>query len=288
MNPTRSNSLPVRNGGGHSGGFTLIELLVVIAIIAILAAMLLPALTKAKQKAHGIQCMSNLKQLQLAFILYSGDNREQIVRTGGKAEQPTGLPDPKTDPGNAYNMWAYGDISLPAQAGNPDYVKLGLLFGYAKHLGIYKCPADWRSAQSPVANSGPPSVRSMSLNGWMNPIRSWNVTRGHSVMGKDFKKESDLSKPGPARIFTFIDENPYSINDGWFICDPTINAWVDKPATYHNRAGGVAFADGHTEIKRWRDSALINFKNNPIGDTAPGVPDAGDLRWLQDRSTITQ
>ena len=273
---------------GEPRGFTLIELLVVIAIIAILAAMLLPALGRAKLKAQGIQCMGHLKQLQLAFILYSGDNNSRIVRTGGQNEQPASLPDPKTDPGNIGNMWVYGDISVGNQASDPTYIQLGLLYPYTKSLTLYKCPADKRSAAGSTFNTYPLSNRSMSLNGWMNAIRSWNVTRSHTIKGKDFRKESDLVIPGASRIFTFIDENPYSINDGWFICDPTIRAWVDKPATYHGNAGGLAFADGHAEIKRWRDSALIGFRGTTSTDLPPPTPDPGDLGWLQERSTIQQ
>ena len=265
-------------------GFTLIELLVVIAIIAILAAMLLPALSKAKQKAQGIKCINNLKQLQLASIAYSLDNRDQIVRTGGQAFKVVFLPNAWTDPGDSHNMWVYGDITVPLSAANPELIRVGLLFPYVPALEVFKCPADHRSALSPDATANPLSVRSMSMNGWMNAIQSWNTTRPHTVKGRDFRKQSDISSP--SMIFTFIDENPWSINDGWFICDPTVKVWVDVPASYHNRAGGLSFADGHAEIKKWRDENMINDHGST--DINPQNPDPGDLAWLQQRATVIE
>jgi prepilin-type N-terminal cleavage/methylation domain-containing protein/prepilin-type processing-associated H-X9-DG protein len=272
------------------GGFTLIELLVVIAIIAILAAMLLPALTKAKVRAQGAQCMNNLRQLQIASLLYSDDNADQIVRTGGQAFRVNFLPDPNgwTGPGNRNNMWVYGDITVPFSAANADLIRAGLLFPYSKNIELYKCPADRRSALGATSTASPLSVRSMSMNGWMNPIQSWNTTRSHTVLGRDFRKQSSI--PKPTGIFTFIDENPYSINDGWFICDPTLTGagkmWIDRPASYHNNAGGLAFADGHAEIKKWRDRRMIY--DTGTGDLPPDNPDPGDLDWLMERSTVLQ
>ena len=266
----------------RQGAFTLIELLVVIAIIAILAAMLLPALSKSKQKAQGIKCISNLKQLQVASVLYSNENGDQIVRTGGQAFRVSFLPNPWTDPGDSHNMWIYGDITVPLSAANADLLRVGLIFPYVSALEIFKCPADRRSAISPSSSASPLSVRSMSMNGWMNPIQSWNTTRPHTTKGRDFRKQSDILNA--ATTFTFIDENPWTINDGWFICDPTYKKWVDIPASYHNRAGSLAFADGHAEIKKWRDENMIN--NTVAADVDPQTPDPGDLAWLQERSTV--
>ena len=102
-------------------------------------------------------------------------------------------------------MRVYGDITIPLSAANTDLIKVGLLFPYSKNVALYKSPADRRSALSASSTAMPASVRSMSMNGWMNPIQSWNTTRAHSILGRDFRKQTDILKP--AGIFTFIDEN---------------------------------------------------------------------------------
>jgi prepilin-type N-terminal cleavage/methylation domain-containing protein/prepilin-type processing-associated H-X9-DG protein len=256
-------------------GFTLIELLVVIAIIAILAAMLLPALTKAKIKAQGIACMNNTKQLTLGFLLYASDNGGRFIKgspVGGSVQW-----------GNtgATNYHDLLDTATPM----PNYVK---------STGVWKCPADKYS--DPVLGA---RVRSLSLNGGvlgasltLPPPPTYPVGRTYFAA----TKESQLKRP--VDVWVAVDEHPDSINDSTFMFNPgrqkSSFEWRDLPASYHNGACGLSFADGHSEIKRWMDDRTkkevrISFKwwsagNYPVGQNQPpGTPASPDYEWMNDR-----
>jgi prepilin-type N-terminal cleavage/methylation domain-containing protein/prepilin-type processing-associated H-X9-DG protein len=278
----RNNNFSEPQGNRGACGFTLIELLVVIAIIAILAAMLLPALAKAKTKAQGISCMNNLKQLQLGWFMYSGDNNDQVMRSGGMGDLVNNPSSPFALPGGSLAQWCLGTVDALPGAINPLMIKNGLLFAYVKTMGIYKCPADQKNFD------GVPTIRSMSMNCWMNPISSWNDFKGYSGASRlrEFRKQSDITKPAPSSCWVFIDENPLSINDGWVVADPNQpTKWIDTPATYHNGAGGLSFADGHAEIKKWKDKNIMGLTTA----TSPNKdPNSEDLTWLLERTTSRQ
>ena len=275
----RPRAQGARSRTGTFLAFTLIELLVVIAIIAILAAMLLPALSRAKAKAQGISCVNNLKQLQHAWFMYTSDNDDKLVRNGGLNEQVTSASDPLAQPGGSKSEWVQGRMDQLPMAQDLAMLKVGLLYLYVNSTDVYKCPADNQKVR------GFGTVRSMSMNCWMNPIDSWNDNGGnHPGAVREFHKLGDINNPGPAMAWVFIDENPWGINDGFFVCDPIRPVWIDIPASYHNGAGGLSFADGHAEIKKWRDSHVTGCKAPPPLGVQQDA-NTGDLDWLQTRSS---
>jgi prepilin-type N-terminal cleavage/methylation domain-containing protein len=270
---------PYRPSTPGARGFTLIELLVVIAIIAILASMLLPALAKAKSKAQGIQCMSNTKQLMLAVHLYSGDNDDKFPMNvhGGVAQSGARI----TQAASSYYPWVMGWLTWDTSSHNTNKLYLthddySVLAKYSGHsAAIYKCPADKMLAPPQRSRGWTERVRSISMNGAVGRGNK-AATDGLLNCEKIFEKTTDVTDPGPAMLWVFVDEHPDSINDGAFFNSQADRRWIDMPANYHNDACGFSFSDGHSEIKKWKTTVpreKINFNYTP-----PAVP-AGDPDW---------
>ena len=258
-------------------GFTLIELLVVIAIIAILAAMLLPALSKAKLKAQGISCLNNLKELQLGITMYTSDNQEAFPENPGA--------------GTSLNAWVAGvmtwdnSIQPNLQNTNTTLLTAGEIGPYvAKNTGVFKCPADT------VLGALGPRVRSVSMNGFVGDVNNIanNINGQATHDWRRFLKTGDVTTLGAVNTWVILDECPDSINDGFFSVrmQPDATAkWTDVPASTHNGAGGFSFADGHAEIRKWLDGntkAQVRRKS-PCPDNEMYSPN--DITWLQQRTT---
>jgi prepilin-type N-terminal cleavage/methylation domain-containing protein/prepilin-type processing-associated H-X9-DG protein len=264
-------------------GFTLIELLVVIAIIAILAAMLLPALAKAKISAQKTNCMNNLKQIQLAWVMYSGENNDQIVPVSNYSD--SGVTDPAIGPGGIEAQCYPGNVQNLACT-NVLYARLGLLYPYMKSAVIFKCPADPRHVNwqnNGGINTGPPTTRSYSINGWMNPTASTLGTPylQDTPVYRVFKKQADILRT--SNIYIMLEESPGTINDDWFVENPVLpSEWTDMPAAYHNKTCMLLFADGHAENRKWTDRQVIS----QAGNFSAADPNSGDLPWLLSITTV--
>jgi len=310
----RGSNCCTKTRPGHVRGFTLIELLVVIAIIAVLAGILLPVLAQAQKRGQAVQCLNNEHQLSLAWLMYANDNQDNLVPNrglkGATGVNYSGDPriEPQLQPGGANADWCPGNMQTAADTtpgtkylgGSVQswWIMTGLIYPYINNILPYHCPADLTTVPRGATAFDSPAMRTYSMNDWVQPMDSpgyastpWN--EGPATGFYIYTKLPNMTHPGPSKTFVFVEECPYSIDDGFFAVDPSTtdaNAtlWVNSPAVLHGRSSQFAYADGHAEPRRWTDGSMITERpSTPSGNTDgwPEQPGCGDLAWLKSVAT---
>jgi prepilin-type N-terminal cleavage/methylation domain-containing protein/prepilin-type processing-associated H-X9-DG protein len=250
--------------------FSLVELLVVIAIIAVLAALLLSSVMRSKEQGQRVACLNNIRQLTLAWIMYADDHDGRLVPNNWVYYASS-----QTQLTNGVS-WAPGVTKFDA---DPENLKQGLLWPYNQTAGIYRCPSDKSTIQTPEGQKLVQlRTRSYNMNGQIN----CDVNENDPFM-PNLLRYSDIRSPAPAQQFVFIEPHPDTVIDGHFgifsLSQPNnFNQWwIDVPAARHNQGVVLSFADGHAE--RWRWAAPKNFTRPLVKTASPD--DLADLRRLQ-------
>lgn len=266
-------------------GFTLIELLTVIAVIAILASLLLPVLAAAKAKGSSISCMSNERQLMLASLVYASDFNDALPYNLGTAEIK------KLEAQSQFWNWSSPVMSWELDSDNTNSVWLteGGIGPYASRTArVYRCPADSAVSDIQAQAGWTARVRSISMNAMVGNAGQF-ILAGANVNNPYHRQFIKLVQiPRPTQIFVLTEEHPDSINDGYFLNKPDSVQWLDLPASYHNGAANLAFADGHLETHKWRFASTKPSARPDAAHLPLPVPAAerADFEWLMERTSI--
>ena len=292
MKSSNISKRPPSSGKLDAAGFSLIELLTVIAIIAVLSAILLPALAKAREQAQATFCLNNTKQLGLAWHVYAGNHNERLPYNLGLAGSSW-----RTELNWVNNVMTWNLSSDNTNLATLTQASLGALVG--GNTSVYRCPAD-RALSSVQKESGwTARIRSYSMNAMIGDAGNFS-TNGSNVNNPGYRQFFKTTQiPRPAEIFVFLDEHPDSINDGYFLNKgPSASAggyarakWTELPASYHNRAAAFSFADGHCGLHRWKQPATLvppfpAAANLPIAIPPSPVSASEGFNWVMSHMSV--
>ncbi|MEN6384739.1 MAG: type II secretion system protein [Phycisphaerales bacterium] len=265
-------------------GFTLVELLVVISIIALMLAILMPSLQKAREQGRSVVCLGNIRSLSTAWMLYSEDNRGQLVGSWDGLQRSTpGNPKSATIDWVDYPQYANGKFVMPLYSGSTveqeqNGIKKGRLWAYLTNIAVYHCPADVRSSKSAESNPAKSGgYRSYSTSGAMNG--DWVLPKYAAL----FKKTVDIKGPSDKMVFIEMMDRR-GVNQGPFWVEPgdtTYSVWINTPGIYHNKITGIGFADGHSEMRRWVSATTVKLCSQQASGSASFSRDTKeDLLYL--------